>query len=103
VAFLKLHNVLLQFKMSDTRRNSIEIKISYDVKQDKYICDSKLKSIFNKAKQAFQIKLPSGKWLLVKPDQKKPGVEDVTGLDDKIRLLPPTAPNRSPVRTSTSK
>ncbi len=89
--------------MADSRRNSVEIKISYDPKADKYTCDSQLKSIFNKAKKAFQIKLPSGKWLLVKPEQKKPGIEDITGLDENIRLLPPTVPKRSPVRTSTSK
>jgi len=85
--------------MSDSKRNSIEIKISYDAKQDKYICDSKLKSIFNKAKQAFQFKLPSGKWLLVKTKQKKSD----TGLDEKIRLLTPTAPKQNSVHTSTSK
>jgi hypothetical protein len=89
--------------MADSRRNSIEIKISYDAKEGKYTCDSKLKSIFNKAKQAFQIKLPSGKYLLVKPNGKTTREEDIVGTNDTIRLLPPVAPKRSPVRTSTSK
>ena len=89
--------------MADSRRNSIEIKISYDAKADKYTCDSQLKSIFNKAKQAFQIKLPSGKWLLVKPNGNTTKEEDIVGIDDTMRLLPPVAPKRSPVRTSTSK
>ena len=57
--------------MSKPRRNSIEIKISYDAKADKYTLSSEIKSIFNKAKQAFQLKLPSGKFLLVKPGQMK--------------------------------
>jgi hypothetical protein len=89
--------------MADSRRNSIEIKISYDPKEDKYTCDSELKSFFNKAKKAFQFKLPSGKYLLVKPTNNISKEEDFTGIDEKKKLLPPVTPKRSPIRTSTSK
>ncbi len=89
--------------MDKSRRSSIEIKISYDAKEDKYTFDSKLKAIFNKAKNAFQIKLPSGKFLLVKPEQlKNHNINDIVGVSEgeNIKLI---EPKRSPARVSTSK
>ncbi len=89
--------------MSHPKRNSIEIKISYDPKEDKYTFDSKLKAIFNKARQAFQLKLPSGKYLLVKPEQmKNHNLKDIVGVSesDNTKLI---EPKRSPIRVSTSK
>ena len=93
--------------MSASKRNSVEIKITYDAEKDTYKFDSKLKAIYNKAKKAFQIKLPSGKYLLVKPDSLTPRESDVTGIDeeaDNKKLLEPSQPPvridipRSPVR-----
>ena len=79
-----------------SKRNSIEIRITYDKEKNKYTFDSKLKAIFNKAKKAFQIKLPSGKYLLVKPEKLSQGVDDITGIDD--RSITDIEPNTPPVR-----
>ena len=88
-----------------SKRNSIEIKITYDKETKKYTFDSKLKAIFNRAKKAFQIKLPSGKYLLVKPEQLSQGIDD-RSIDD-AHIEPNTTPirinlPRSPVRRNSS-
>lgn len=90
--------------MSTNKRNSIEIKVSYDHVSKKYTIRSDLKAIFNKARKAFQIKLPSGKFLLVKPESvKKQDIENAVGIDDESENIRLIEPKRSPIRVSTSK
>jgi hypothetical protein len=90
--------------MSTNKRNSIEIKVSYDRISKKYTINSDLKAIFNKARKAFQIKLPSGKFLLVKPDDiKNKSIENAVGIDDESENIRLIEPKRSPIRVSTSK
>jgi hypothetical protein len=87
-AFLKVYT----FKMKD----KVEIKITYDPNNDKYVLDSTCQSRFNKEANAIQVRLPSGKMLFVRPGEHTKAQQS-SGGDELDKFIGMSSPSRATI------
>jgi hypothetical protein len=83
-------------------KDKVEIKITYDQEQDKYILDSTCQSRYNKEANAIQVRLPSGKMLFLRPGENTKNQQNSGGdeLDKFIGLASPARATIPSIRRS---
>jgi hypothetical protein len=77
-------------------KDKVEIKITYDPKNDKYVLDSTCQSRFNKEANAIQVRLPSGKMLFVRPGESTKK-EQSSGGDELDKFMGLASPSRATI------
>lgn len=77
-------------------KDKVEIKITYDQKQDKYTLDSTCQSRYNKEANAIQVRLPSGKMLFLRPGENTK-TQQQSGGDELDKFIGLASPSRATI------